>query len=406
MPTLRTKRGRLYLDFRWRGIRFREATRLADTPENRAELRRRARQIDGELAAGTFDSASYAKWFPRGPRAALFAKPAEDEPPLFKDYVRTWIENKAARTSAGTAYDRKRIVEGRLIPAFGERRVSELLEEDVDAFIADLKRAPVEDPEPGAVAGTTADAGDRKAPRKRKLSNRRVNIILATLRLALDRAVKRGWLETNPAREVPTLREEKPEILPFSLEEVRLFLDTGLRDAAWRRYFTVAFFTGLRPGEQLGLRWDDLDWPRKLIAVRRAVTRWGEGATKTVASRRDVEMLPPVERALLAQRPTSALGGAWIFPNSQGGALDLTNLRERVWRPALRRAGLRYRALYQTRHTFATLALASGEDIGWVAKMLGHTSTEMVIRRYHRFVPNLTKQDGSAIARLMKDRGF
>jgi integrase len=77
-----------------------------------------------------------------------------------------------------------------------------------------------------------------------------------------------------------------------------------------------------------------------------------------------------------------------------------------VWRPALRRGGLRYRALYQTRHTFATLALGSGEDIGWVAKMLGHTSTEMVIRRYHRFVPNLTKLDGSAIARLMKDRGF
>jgi integrase len=197
---------------------------------------------------------------------------------------------------------------------------------------------------------------------------------------------------------VETLREEKPEVLPFSLEEVRLFLDKGLTEPAWRRYFTVAIFTGLRPGEQLGLRWDDIDWHRRLVAVRRTFTRWGEGPTKTVASSRDVEMLPPVERALKAQRADAQLRGPWVFPNSQGGALDITNLRERVWRPALRRAGLRARPLYQTRHTFATLALSSGR-IGWVARMLGHTSTEIVIRRYHRYVPNLTRRDGSAMSK-------
>jgi integrase len=278
--------------------------------------------------------------------------------------------------------------------------VSQILDEDVEAFVAELKRVPVENPQPAE------EFGAQPARKRRKLSNRRVNIILQVLRQSLDRAVKRGWLETNPAREVERLREDKPEILPFSFEEVRLFLDAGLQDEAQRRYFTVAFFSGLRPGEQMGLRWDDLDWHRKLIGVRRSRSRWGEGATKTVASTRDVEMLPPVEAALQAQRALSQLKGAWIFQNTEGGPLDLTNVRERVWRPALRRARLRYRAMYQTRHTFATLALGSGEDIGWVATMLGHTSTEMLIRRYHRFVPNLTKQDGSAIPRLMKDRGF
>lgn len=95
-----------------------------------------------------------------------------------------------------------------------------------------------------------------------------------------------------------------------------------------------------------------------------------------------------------------------MFPNARGGPLNLTNLRERVWRPALRRAGLRARPMSQTRHTFATLALASGEDIGWVAQQLGHTSIEMVIRRYHRFVPKLTRQDGSALSGLMLRHGF
>lgn len=50
-----------------------------------------------------------------------------------------------------------------------------------------------------------------------------------------------------------------------------------------------------------------------------------------------------------------------------------------MWKPALKRAGVRARALYQTRHTFATLALSSGEAIGWVAEMLGHANTEMAL---------------------------
>jgi integrase len=399
MATLRVRGGKLHIDFRYRGIRCRETTYLADTPEHRAEVRRRVRQIDGEIAPGTFE---YGKWFPRGPRAALFAPPAEEGPPQFKAYVLRWLEDKAARIGAGTAYDRRRIVEGKLIPFFGDRRVSDITEEDVEAFIANLKRTPAEDPEPAA----TAAPGTKQPPRKRKLSNRRVNIILQVLRQSLDRAVKRGWLETNPGREVERLREDKVEILPFSFEEVRLFLDKGLMDEALRRYFTVAFFSGLRPSEQMGLRWDDIDWHRKLIGVRRAVTRWGEATTKTVGSSRDADMQPPVERALQAQRAASQLRSPWVFPNTQGGTLDITNLRERVWRPALRRAGLRYRTMYQTRHTFATLALSSGEDIGWVARMLGHTSTEMVIRRYYRFVPNLTRRDGSALSRLSTEKGF
>jgi integrase len=106
-------------------------------------------------------------------------------------------------------------------------------------------------------------------------------------------------------------------------------------------------------------------------------------------------MLPVVEQALRAHRAASDRQSPWVFRNRDGGSLDVTNLRERVWRPALQRAGLRGRTLYQTRHTFATLRLELGESPGWVARQLGHISVELVYRRYHRFIPNLRSERGS-----------
>jgi integrase len=76
MDSFYVKDGRLYIDFRWRGVRCQEATRLVDTADNRAKVRRDVRQIDGELAAGTFE---YLRWFPRGRKAALFARGKPDD---------------------------------------------------------------------------------------------------------------------------------------------------------------------------------------------------------------------------------------------------------------------------------------------------------------------------------------
>jgi integrase len=398
MASFHAKDGYLYIDFRWRGLRCREATRRRDNTENRAQVRRTVRQIDGEIAARTFD---YLKWFPEGRRAAMFTPPQPATPPLYRDYVKKWLDDKQARLGAGTAYDWQRIVDSRLIPTFGGHPVSEIDVPMIEGWIAALKRGAA----PAPPAPDTKDR--RRKPRElRKVSNRRVNIILKVLRQSLDRAVTKGWLPENPARRVDLLREEKPEIDPFSLADVKTFLCSGLDDEDDRHYFRVAFFSGLRPGEEIGLRWDDIDWQRKLICVRRSIGRFGKGPTKTVESKRDVGMLPIVEQALRTHRARVERQSPWIFANRDGGPLDITNLRERVWRPALRRAKLRARTLYQTRHTFATLMLELGESPGWVARQLGHTNAEMVYRRYHRFIPNLRGRDGVNAARGLALEGF
>jgi len=112
-----------------------------------------------------------------------------------------------------------------------------------------------------------------------------------------------------------------------------------------------------------------------------------------------------VQHALREQRAASQLRSSYIFPSRTGGPLNITNVRERVWKPALRRAGLRYRTITRPgtplRRSRSRAASRSGGS-----KQLGHTSDEMVIRHYAKFIPNLTRQDGSALAKVMQEQGL
>ena len=76
-------------------------------------------------------------------------------------------------------------------------------------------------------------------------------------------------------------------------------------------------------------------------------------------------------------------------------------MRDKVWYKTLERAQLRRRTVYQTRHSFASNALAAGESPSWVAAQLGHATAEMLFKVYARFIPNRTRRDGSALLTRM-----
>jgi len=91
------------------------------------------------------------------------------------------------------------------------------------------------------------------------------------------------------------------------------------------------------------------------------------------------------------------------FMNMDGGPLHRDNMRNRIWNPALHRAGLRHRNPYQTRHTFASLMLDQNEDPAWVARMLGHTTLRMLYERYGKFIRNRARQDGARFSRALRE---
>jgi integrase len=126
--------------------------------------------------------------------------------------------------------------------------------------------------------------------------------------------------------------------------------------------------------------------------------------TKTDGSQRDIQMSQPVFDALQEQFKATGKASEYVFCNLAGTPLDNKNFTDRVWYPLLRHLGLTLRRPYQMRHTAATLWLASGEAPEWIARQLGHTNTEMLFKVYSRYVPNLTRQDGSAMERLLASR--
>ena len=366
--------GYLYFDFTWKGVRCREGTKLKDSLENKKKVQKKLDLIQGEIALGIFD---YAKHFPNGNKIHLFGKRNAHEEITFREFANSWLAEKKPRLKASYWRNMNYYFQAGVLPYFGDFRLSDIKEQDIERFLVQLT--------------------SRKGNKKETLSGRGVNNYLALIKEILNSAERRKFIETNPAEFVKKMEEDAPDVNPLSMEEVKLFLECVPVD--YHRYFFVSFFTGMRPNEQIALRWQHIDFVYKKLSVRVGRVFGVEGRPKTKGSVRDIDMLPPVEHILRVQKADSPQDGEYVFTNQKGNPIDPTNLRNRIWYPTLEKAGVRFRSMYQTRHTFATLMLGSGENPEWVAKMLGHTTIRM-LERYSKFIPNLTRRDGMAFLKV------
>jgi len=206
-------------------------------------------------------------------------------------------------------------------------------------------------------------------------------------------ACRHRWIDYNPAEHVERVRDPKltnetaidGNIL--TPEEIRKLLDAA-DDNHYRLITEVAIFTGMRQGEILGLKWGDLDWNSRQIHVRRA---WKEGVftePKTRHSVRRVDLPDFLIHDLKKWKlrcPKSELD--MMFPNGAGNPESHTNLLQRGFYPALRRAGLRKIRFHDLRHTHASLMLANGEDIVRVSRLLGHANPTVTLNVYSHMLP-------------------
>lgn len=387
MASINSRNGNLYVDFRYIGQRCREQTLLADTKPNRKRLENFVSKMQAEIQLGSF---RYENYFPQSKKLEQFqslelmrsTNSHKDSSSGFDCFSRVWLEEKKPEWRCSQITNVENILKIYLLPYFGNVPLNTINKAKIMAFRGNLVKE--------------GNSG-------RLLSASRINHIMTPLRMVITEASERFDFE-NPWKNIKPLSVPKSNVSPFTLEEVMLIIDNVRVD--YKPYFTVRFFTGMRTGEIDGLPWKNIDFERRQIVIDQAIVGGVIGDTKTSSSNRIIHMNQLVYDALIEQQSLTKHRSEFVFSTKAGTPLSHRNVTKRVWYPLLRYLELDIRNPYQSRHTAATLWLAAGESPEWIAAQMGHSSTTMLFTVYSRYVPNLTRQDGSALDKLLIERGI
>lgn len=211
---------------------------------------------------------------------------------------------------------------------------------------------------------------------------------LRILRLILNEALERGLIAKSPFfKQNITTAKPKQEIKPFSLDEVQKIV-SNCADLEFKTYLITAFFTGMRCGELMALKWENIDFSNDEIQIDKAFNHLGDlQSPKTTNSKRTIDMLPIVKNALLDFRAKALDSSEFVFLESLQEARAKFKRRRKLWYALLQELGLEKRVIYNTRHTFASIMLNERENPLWVGcKMLGHKDLSITYANYARYI--------------------
>jgi integrase len=309
------------------------------------------------------------------------------------EYLGWWMENVVRGEVAHRTYHNYLSqMRNHIVPRLGKKKLKALKLEDAEGLYRSM-----------AASG---------------LSPATVRYVHAVLRRALKQAFVRGLVPRNVAEGASLPLADRKEMEAFfTPEEVRRFLQAAKHDRLEALY-VLAITCGLRQGELLGLRWDDVDLEASRLTVRRQVQRSRDGSgmisvpTKNKKSR-TIRLGRVAIEALKAHRDTQAEAvasakGLWrdpdlVFATTIGTPLDPSNLVGRSFKPLLRRAGLPSIRFHDLRHACATLLFSEGVPIKVVQEVLGHSSVSVTMDVYSHVLPDMQEKAAAAMDGLLSD---
>jgi integrase len=382
--SVRKINGQVYIDFKYCNERVRENSGLPWNEKNAKKVREQLDKIIIAVKEGTF---RYAQVFPQSKKVEYFTTKEGEflqiaktpDQILFKDYVWTWYDllKGSGRVTERTLLGYKAHINCYLFPFFADLPFSKFQKSTFEKFIKWSKSQKY---------------------RGKVIGNESINKLFTLLKMIVkDAAIEYSWGVTfNPFfgfKKMPT-RDAYEKIHPFSLEEQTKII--SCLPEHWKPYFDFALKSGLRQGEQIALKPGDINWEKGLVHIKRAMTRDEnggamEGNTKNKHSRRTIKLTPVMLTALQAQKTIhDQFQCEYFFCTVTGERIHSPNLRKRIWIPALKKAGVPYREMKQTRHSFATNALSCMENPLWISKVMGHRDTNMIIKVYSRYIKDAT----------------
>ena len=295
-------------------------------------------------------------------------------------WMDTWFENVAkikVRPSSHQTY--KGYIDNHIKPNIGNIPLEKLTTMDLQKFYRKL-----------LTKGRVERIESKKQPKG--LSAKTVRNINQVISSAMDLAVAQKIILNNPtnACELPKVEHQEMQTIPA--EQLQAFLQEAKATGVYEMYY-IELATGLRRGELLGLKWQDIDWKNGIIKVRRQVARVDgklvEAPLKTKNSYRTVTISRQAIEVLKQQKAKTH--DQYVFPSPNGGPISpdsVNNMLKRV----LERAGIPKVRFHDLRHTFATIALQNGVDIKTVSGMLGHFSAGFTLDTYAHVTTSAQKE--------------
>ena len=309
-------------------------------------------------------------------------------------WLRTWYELYAKpNVRVATANRYELMIETYTIPRIGSVKLTKLTSRQLQKLYKDLM-------ENGRVhVGKDHSTG---------LSSTTVRSVHLMLHCAFDRAVRERLIPRNPTEDciAPKARKVEMKILPQ--EDIKAYLDAA-RERNLLPMFYLELVSGLRKGELVALRWDDLDTAQRTISVSKQYVRNPDGSLELSRPKTENSVcqvsIPQTAVDLLVQEHEKHPGNPYMFPSPLTGEMyhpdSVVNLHKKI----LKDAGLEHLRFHDLRHTFATTALQNGVDVKTVSSMLGHYDAGFTLRTYahatSRMQEEAAEKMGSFISQAM-----
>ncbi|EGD51740.1 integrase family protein [Thermoanaerobacter ethanolicus JW 200] len=340
----------------------------------------------------------------------IFVEPANI---TLKEYLDEWIKTSLkGRVKATTYQSYVKIIELYIKPVLGDYKISKLNPLLIQDMLTNMMN--------------------------KNLSARTIRYTHTILKNALNQAVKWQIISNNPCNNVDLPKQTKQEMKVLTPEQAKKFLEACVYNR-WGILFEVLLTSGMRPGEALGLKWEDIDFKNNRIYVKRNLTRTNDGwkleEPKTPRSRRTIPLPKEVMKSLKEHKknqteeklkaketlnydkdkdkfkpeewqeklkdPKVYIDYGFVFAAQNGSPLDMRKVVERYFKPLLKEANLPDIRLYDLRHTCATLLLAAGENPKVVSERLGHANITLTLDTYSHVLPDMQKEAAAKLEEML-----
>lgn len=282
-----------------------------------------------------------------------------------EDYAQVFLQSKEVLVKESTYIRYVGIINNQILPTFGKRDISTIRISEIKQWFNYWIK---------------------------ERSNTTAIYIANTFSAIFKEAFYDEVITKNPFDHIKRPKKNQGSAKPFSVDTMKMLIENA--EGWFQNFLALSFFTGLRTGEAVALKWCDINFEEKELEVKRS-RRYGKDIDpKTQKSKRTIPIFDELLPYLKKQHELTADKSEYLFISMYGTPFnDGNRIRDHQWKKLLEKVDLPYQRLYDTRSTFATMMLSSGKfSVNDIAQMMGHTTVDMLIHKYNKFIPGEIKK--------------